>query len=688
MSSGISDDQDEQDDRAGDATDGDTTDDDSVDGGTTPLAVADPSRIGPYLLLGRLGAGGMGRVYLARSEGGRTVAVKVVHEEHVSNAQFRARFRREIDAARRVGERYTAPVIDADPDADRPWVATGYVPGLSLEQIVRGYGPLPVDSVHALAEGLLHALGDIHSAGIVHRDLKPSNVMLTVEGPRVIDFGISRALETSVESLLTSTGMVVGSPGFMSPEQVRGQRAGVKSDVFTLGCVLTYAATGRLPFGAGASNQHAVMFQIVEAEPELEGVQDDALRALIRRCLAKAVDDRPGVEELLADPERVRPAAPGGAWLPPEVVARLARQAARLLDAEAAPRREAEQEAARQAAPEAAVEAAPQSADRATLGLRPESGAAGPVAEPAAGAAPGAAPGALPGPVPVDGTSAGGRRSRRRRWTVAVPAVFVITIGGGTVALIQPFGGDGSQAAPPAGSAPATPGAGGAPSAAGGSPAPGGQAPQSPEAAAQGGQVGGAVQGGQVGGAADPGGGGAQGAAAGAGTPGGGAGSPGGTGSGAGNGGGGAPGGTGAGTGPGGGNASGTTPGSTPGGAGSPSGGGSSGGDAVPSYFVGSWTYKGQFNIDQPVTVTISRSGSVRLITESQLGHCENIAKVVSVGGGGSRIDVGSAAVDKSRSPGNFCGALDPSFFTKSEPAGLQHNVGPAHGDGYYYGRS
>ncbi|MFD3758337.1 serine/threonine-protein kinase [Streptomyces sp. NPDC058622] len=254
-------------------------DDDNADGGIKPLAAGDPSRIGPYVLLGRLGAGGMGRVFLARSEGGRTVTVKVVHEEHVSNAQFRARFRHEIDAARRVGERYTAPVLDADAEADRPWVATGYVPGLSLEQIVRRYGPLPVGSVHALADGLLHALQDIHSAGIVHRDLKPSNVMLTVEGTRVIDFGISRALETSVESLLTSTGLVVGSPGFMSPEQVRGQRAGAKSDVFTLGCVLMYAATGELPFGRGASNQHAVMFQIVEGEPALERIEDEALRA-------------------------------------------------------------------------------------------------------------------------------------------------------------------------------------------------------------------------------------------------------------------------------------------------------------------------------------------------------------------------------------------------------------------------
>ncbi|MFB0632330.1 protein kinase, partial [Streptomyces sp. AB3(2024)] len=485
------------------------SDDDNVEGGIKPLAAGDPSRIGPYLLLGRLGAGGMGRVFLARSEGGRTVAVKVVHEEHVSNAQFRARFRREIDAARRVGERYTAPVLDADPDADRPWVATGYVPGLSLEQIVRRHGPLPVDAVHALADGLLRALKDIHSAGIVHRDLKPSNVMLTVEGTRVIDFGISRALETSVESLLTSTGMVVGSPGFMSPEQVRGQRAGAKSDVFTLGCVLMYAATGELPFGHGASNQHAVMFQIVEGEPALDRVADGALRAFIGRCLIKGVDERPGVDELLEAPERVRPAKPGGAWLPPKVVARLARQAARLLDAEAVPEREGP------------ARGGPEGADRATLRLReetgPGSGSAGPVAEQAAGP--------VTGPPGGSGAAESGRWGRRR-WTVTVPAVLVFAIGGGTVALIQPFGeGGGQQASPPAAGGPVSPGGGSAP-VPGGSPAPGTPGTPGPQSPSDPGPSG------QGGSAAPPGGAGAQGAAGtpggGGGTPGGGAGTPGG----------------------------------------------------------------------------------------------------------------------------------------------------------------
>ncbi|MFD3482261.1 protein kinase [Streptomyces sp. NPDC058665] len=425
-------------------TDGDGRDepdgrDDGADGGIKPLAVSDPARIGPYLLLGRLGAGGMGRVFLARSDNGRTVAVKVVHEEHVSDRQFRARFRREIEAARKVGERYTAPVLDAGPADEPPWVATAYVPGLSLEQVVRLYGPLPAASLHTLADGLLKALKDIHGAGIVHRDLKPSNVMLTVDGTKVIDFGIARALETSVESLLTSTGMVIGSPGFMSPEQVLGERVGAKSDVFTLGCVLTYAATGQLPFGQRASNQHAVMFQIVEGEPDLTRVEDAALRAFIARCLTKRVDQRPDVDELLADPEGPRPSAARGAWLPAGVVTHLAQQSARLLDAEAAPVRE-------------------EAVDLETVGLRPKDGP--------------------PEVVPPDNDPATRRepeRRPRRRTLIVLPIVAVITVGGGSVVLLQPFGDDdGTRAKSPGASASATPGGDNSPSAPTSSPTKGG----------------------------------------------------------------------------------------------------------------------------------------------------------------------------------------------------------------------
>ncbi|MFI8788596.1 serine/threonine-protein kinase [Streptomyces sp. NPDC055105] len=368
--------------------------DDSAEGGIKPLAAFDPVRIGPYLLLGRLGAGGMGRVFLARSESGRTVAVKVVHEEHVSDERFRARFRREIDAAQRVGERYTAPVLDSGPDDDPPWVATGYVPGLSLDQVVRRHGPLPTTSVRAVADGLLRALKDIHDAGIVHRDLKPSNVMLTVDGTKVIDFGIARALETSAEAPLTSTGMAVGSPGFMSPEQIQAQSVGPKSDVFTLGSVLMYAATGRLPFGHEASNQHAVMFQIVQDEPDLDGVDDPALRALISQCLTKDAGQRPDVDTLLADPELVKTVAAKNTVLPADVVAHLAQQSARLLDAEAAPHR---------------VEPV----DRSTVGLRPQPGP--PEAVPPAGGS------TTPKPER--------RPARRRRTLIVLPIIAVITVG-------------------------------------------------------------------------------------------------------------------------------------------------------------------------------------------------------------------------------------------------------------------
>ncbi|MFI6493655.1 protein kinase [Streptomyces sp. NPDC050564] len=422
--------------------DGRSEREDYVDGGIKPLTAFDPARIGPYLLLGRLGAGGMGRVFLARSDSGRTVAVKVVHEEHVSDERFRARFRREIEAAGRVAERYTAPVLDAGPDEEPPWVVTGYVPGLSLEQVVRRHGPLPTASLHTLADGLLRALKDIHDAGIVHRDLKPSNVMLTVDGTKVIDFGIARALETSVESLLTSTGMVVGSPGFMSPEQIRGQSAGPKSDVFTVGCVLTYAATGRLPFGHGASNQHAVMYRIVQEEPDLEGVEDPALRSLIARSLTKDAEQRPGVDGLLADLEQVGPETAGRAWLPAEVVTHLAQQAARLLDAEVQPLRE-------------------KPADRATVGLRPQ-------AEP---------------PVVVQAGNSSereeqrARRPRRRRTIIALPVVVVLTVGGGTLAVLQPWsgGGDGAHAESPDSSVSATPDGSTSPSRPSGSPSKGGK---------------------------------------------------------------------------------------------------------------------------------------------------------------------------------------------------------------------
>ncbi|MGW4752107.1 protein kinase domain-containing protein [Streptomyces chartreusis] len=301
------------------------------------LGPGDPQQIGAYRLLARLGAGGMGDVYLARSDRGRTVAVKLVRRELAAQEEFRARFRQEVQAARQVGGFWTAPVLDADTEADVPWVATGYVAGPSLQQVVgQDHGALPERSVGILAAGLAHALKDIHAAGIVHRDLKPSNVLVTIDGPRVIDFGIARALETVDESGLTRTGALVGSPGFMAPEQVRGDRITPACDVFCLGSVLAYAATGRLPFGSVDSGPHAVMFRIAQEEPDLEGMPE-GIAELVRDCLRKDPGARPTLDRVL-ERTGAEDTVSGGRsrdpWLPSALVAQLGRHAVRLLDAE------------------------------------------------------------------------------------------------------------------------------------------------------------------------------------------------------------------------------------------------------------------------------------------------------------------------------------------------------------------
>ncbi|MDT0461196.1 serine/threonine-protein kinase [Streptomyces sp. DSM 41527] len=311
--------------------------------GLRGLTADDPQWIGDYRLLSRLGSGGMGRVYLARSEGGRTVAVKLVKAELAVEEEFRDRFRAEVAAARRVGGRWTAPVLDADTEAAVPWVATGYIAGPTLSEVVGGsygrpgsYGPLPEHSLRQLAYGLACALRDIHGGGLVHRDLKPSNVLLTIDGPRVIDFGIARALDGVGDRTRTRTGTVLGSPSFMSPEQVRGQRAGPASDVFCVGSVLAYAATGRQPFGSLSSGVHAVMFKIAQEDPELAGTPD-GIRGLLLDCLTKDPAARPTPEEIA---DRTGP-EPGGAsaapWLPAELIARLGAHAVRLLDTDTPP---------------------------------------------------------------------------------------------------------------------------------------------------------------------------------------------------------------------------------------------------------------------------------------------------------------------------------------------------------------
>ncbi|WP_349345171.1 serine/threonine-protein kinase [Streptomyces rapamycinicus] len=295
------------------------------------LGAEDPRWIGEYRLLRRLGAGGMGRVFLAHSARGRTVAVKLVQTELAQQAEFRRRFKQEVRAAQRVGGAWTAPVLDADTEAATPWVATGYIAGPSLHAIVAESGRLPERTVRIMAHGLTQALRDIHDAGLVHRDLKPSNVLVTIDGPRVIDFGIARALETVTDGILTRSGAVVGSPGFMSPEQVRGERVTPASDVFCLGSVLAYAATGRQPFGTADSGVHAVMYRIAQEEPDLEGLPE-GLRDLVTDCLKKAPDDRPSLDALL---ERTAGADDDGEpWLPGTLVAQLGRHAVQLLEVE------------------------------------------------------------------------------------------------------------------------------------------------------------------------------------------------------------------------------------------------------------------------------------------------------------------------------------------------------------------
>ncbi|MEV8545831.1 serine/threonine-protein kinase [Streptomyces sp. NPDC051572] len=297
-----------------------------------PLGDDEPTVVGPYRLLGRLGSGGMGRVYLGRSAGGRTVAVKIVHPHFALDEEFRARFRREVDAARRVGGAWTAPVLDADPGAAVPWVATAYAAGPSLSAAVADGGPLPTATVRALGAGLAEALTAVHELGLVHRDVKPSNVLLTLDGPLLIDFGIARATDGTAS--LTSTGVSVGSPGYMAPEQILGKGAAGASDVFSLGAVLVYAATGASPFPGDSSA--SLLYKVVHEEPEL-GEMDGELRELASACLAKDPASRPTPGEVarwLAPDGAARLVA--GGWLPGALVEQVSRSAVQLLNLEVA----------------------------------------------------------------------------------------------------------------------------------------------------------------------------------------------------------------------------------------------------------------------------------------------------------------------------------------------------------------
>ncbi|WP_098892998.1 MULTISPECIES: bifunctional serine/threonine-protein kinase/ABC transporter substrate-binding protein [Streptomyces] len=287
-----------------------------------PLRSADPARIAGYRVLGRLGAGGMGVVLLGRSPGGALVAIKLIRAEYADDAAFRARFRREVAIARQVRNRWAVPVVDADTEAPAPWLATEFVPGPALSEAVGSGGPLPERGVRALGSMLAEALEAVHAAGLVHRDVKPGNVLLGLDGPRLIDFGIARALDDTV---LTATDVIVGSPGFLSPEQAQGRRIGPASDVFSLGCVLVYAATGGRPFGSGPVE--AMLFRTVHDTADLSALPP-GLVPVVEACLSKDPEDRPAAADIRrAFAEDVS----GGSWLPGPVTHLIAERSARML---------------------------------------------------------------------------------------------------------------------------------------------------------------------------------------------------------------------------------------------------------------------------------------------------------------------------------------------------------------------
>ncbi|WP_210588580.1 bifunctional serine/threonine-protein kinase/ABC transporter substrate-binding protein [Streptomyces sp. GESEQ-35] len=288
------------------------------------LRPSDPSSIAGFRLLRRLGAGGMGVVYLGRTDAGALAAIKVIRGESAGDDDFRARFAREVELARRVDSPWVVSVLDADAEAREPWLATVFVPGPSLAEAVAEHGPLPTSAVRVLGGSLAEALDAVHTAGLVHRDVKPGNVLLALDGPRLIDFGIARAADDTV---LTASGVVVGTPGFLAPEQAEGRPASSASDVFALGCVLAYASTGTPPFGTGTPD--ALLYRTVHDEPELPGMEGES-RTLVERCLAKDPDARPTAEEirlLLAED------APddSGTWLPDPVARMVATRSAESL---------------------------------------------------------------------------------------------------------------------------------------------------------------------------------------------------------------------------------------------------------------------------------------------------------------------------------------------------------------------
>ncbi|MFE2145370.1 serine/threonine-protein kinase [Streptomyces sp. NPDC059456] len=404
----------------------------------TPPAADDPLEVGGYRVVARLGAGGMGRVYLAHTPGGRPVALKVVRPELAGDPEFRRRFAQEVASAQRIHGLYTAQVVDSGAGDPTPWLATAYVPGPSLQQAVHAYGPLPVRTVLLLVAGIAEALQEIHRAGVVHRDLKPANVLIAPDGPRVIDFGIARAADAGA---LTGTGLRVGTPAFMAPEQALGRPAGPATDVFALGALAAYVAGGVPPFGTGP--EPTALYRVVHEEADL-GAVPAGLQPLLWHCLAKDPAHRPSTAQVI-EAVRSHPAVGGelrftGDWLPHPVTTELRRRADLPVPPGGAP-------------------AAAAAGDATALGAT-AFGAARTEAAPNVPPAPGRAPAEAPQPPAAQDRPPRGRgrgrvaASRRGRGRTAVVAGAALLLGAaGAYALLDPGfdGGEDEEAAGPAG---------------------------------------------------------------------------------------------------------------------------------------------------------------------------------------------------------------------------------------------
>ncbi|MGW1990125.1 protein kinase domain-containing protein [Embleya sp. NPDC001921] len=402
-----------------------------------PLLPDDPREIAGYRLRGRLGQGGMGSVYLSYTRGGQPVALKVVRPDLARDPEFRRRFEREVQAARRVHGPYTAPVLDSNIDGPLPWLAGAYVAGPPLSEAVRVHGPLPVETVLLLIAGVAEALESVHAVGMIHRDLKPSNVLLAGDGPRVIDFGIARAADTTA---LTGSDVVVGTPAFMSPEQVVGKPVGFASDVFSLALVGYYAATGEHAFGQG--HAQALMYRIVGEAPDLRACPPP-LRGLLESCLVKEPADRPSLADVIEGCRRgaeVTTLVRGTGWLPAGIARDIAEREA-VPPAAATVGREASSEAAGPPIPPPPpMPSAPPKppAQPPTIGLT-----AGP--GPGVGMAPPVIPGVPPGvlPSPPFGSAKPTSRGRRDRRIVVAAVAAVALIVAAVVVLPSLIGGDG-----------------------------------------------------------------------------------------------------------------------------------------------------------------------------------------------------------------------------------------------------